>query len=119
MVDWLDVSLWDVFKQPEEDEFKGPDLLSYFTGIERGSVRLSVAGKIRTAGDAERVIDTGADAVTIGRAAILHHDFPERCRRNSRFEPAELPVSEDYLREEGLSDAFIGYMRNWKGFVAD
>jgi hypothetical protein len=30
-----------------------------------------------------------------------------------------LPVSRDTLRGEGLSDMFIGYMGNWKGFVAD
>jgi 2,4-dienoyl-CoA reductase-like NADH-dependent reductase (Old Yellow Enzyme family) len=119
LIDWLDMSLWDVFKQPEEAAFKGRDLMSFFTDFDRGTVRLSVAGKIRTAGDAQRVMDAGADAVTIGRAAILHHDFPERCRRDPDFEPAALPVSEDYLRSEGLSDAFIGYMRNWKGFVAD
>jgi 2,4-dienoyl-CoA reductase-like NADH-dependent reductase (Old Yellow Enzyme family) len=119
LIDWLDMSLWDVFKQPEEDAHRGRDLMSFFTDFDRGKVRLSVAGKIRTAGDAQRVLDFGADAVTIGRAAILHHDFPERCLRDPGFEPAALPVSEDHLRSEGLSDAFIGYMRNWKGFVAD
>ena len=30
-----------------------------------------------------------------------------------------LPVSAQILRDEGLSDTFVGYMRNWKGFVAD
>jgi 2,4-dienoyl-CoA reductase-like NADH-dependent reductase (Old Yellow Enzyme family) len=119
LIDWFDMSLWDVFKQPEQDEFKGRDLLSYFTDFDRGNVRLSAAGKIRTARDARWVLDAGADAVTIGRAAILHHDFPTRCRQDSDFEPAALPVSEEYLRSEGLSDAFIGYMRNWKGFVED
>jgi 2,4-dienoyl-CoA reductase-like NADH-dependent reductase (Old Yellow Enzyme family) len=119
LIDLLDMSLWDAFKQPEEDEFKGQDLLSFFTGFDRGSVRLSAAGMIRTARDAARVMAAGVEAVTIGRAARLHHDFPERCRRDPGFEPVALPVSEDYLRSEGLSDKFIGYMRNWKGFVAE
>jgi 2,4-dienoyl-CoA reductase-like NADH-dependent reductase (Old Yellow Enzyme family) len=119
LIDLLDLSLWDVFKQPEEEEFRGQDLLSFFTGFDRGAVRLSAAGKIRTAGDAEHVLAAGADAVTIGRAAILHHDFPERCRQDPRFEPEALPVSESYLRAEGLSDRFIGYMRKWEGFVAE
>ena len=119
LIDWLDMSLWDVFKEPEQDAFRGRDLLSFFTDFDRGGVRLSAAGKIRTARDAEWVLEAGADAVTIGRAAILHHDFPKQCRRNPDFEPAALPVSEDYLRSEGLSDAFIGYMRNWKGFVEE
>jgi hypothetical protein len=29
-----------------------------------------------------------------------------------------LPVTEDYLRDEGPSPAFIAYMRNWDNFVA-
>lgn len=119
LIDLLDMSLWDVFKQPEEDEFKGQGLLSYFTVLDRGSARLSAAGNIRTARDAGRVMAAGADAVTVGRAGILHHDFPERCRKDPRFEPVALPVSEDYLHSGGLSDRFIGYLRNWKGFVAE
>ena len=27
-IDFLDMSLWDVFKEPEEEEFKGKSLLS-------------------------------------------------------------------------------------------
>ena len=119
LIDWLDMSLWDVFKEPVDEEFRGRDLLSYFTEIDRGPVRLSVAGKIRSARDAERVLEAGADALTVGRAAILHHDFPECCRRDPEFEPAALPVSEDSLRSEGLSAPFIDYLRKWEGFVAD
>jgi 2,4-dienoyl-CoA reductase-like NADH-dependent reductase (Old Yellow Enzyme family) len=117
LIDLLDMSLWDVFKEPEEEEFKGKPLLDWFTALDRGEVRLSVAGKIQSARDAGRVLVAGADLLTIGRAAILHHDFPERCRDDPFFEPVELPVTPDYLRSEGLSDPFIEYMKNWEGFV--
>jgi len=119
LIDLLDLSLWDVFKEPEEAEFKGKPLIDWFTPLERGEVRLSVAGKIRSAEDARRVFDAGVDALTIGRAAILHHDFPERCRDDPFFEPVDLPVTPDYLRSEGLSDKFIDYMSSWEGFVAE
>jgi hypothetical protein len=33
--------------------------------------------------------------------------------------PRTLPVAEAVLVEEGLSPSFIGYMKNWKGFVAE
>ena len=36
-----------------------------------------------------------------------------------KFEPVELPVSKEYLRNEGLSDTFIKYMQRWQGFVED
>jgi 2,4-dienoyl-CoA reductase-like NADH-dependent reductase (Old Yellow Enzyme family) len=118
LIDLLDMSLWDVFKEPEEAEFKSKPLIEWFTPLDRGEVRLSAAGKIRSAADAQRVFSAGVDALTIGRAAILHHDFPERCRDDPFFEPVELPVTSDYLRSEGLSEPFIGYMNNWEGFVA-
>ena len=117
LIDLLDMSLWDVFKKPEEEEFKDKPLLDWFTALDRGEVRLSVAGKIQSARDAGRVLAAGADLLTIGRAAILHHDFPEQCRDDPFFEPVELPVTADYLRSEGLSDPFIEYMKNWEGFV--
>jgi 2,4-dienoyl-CoA reductase-like NADH-dependent reductase (Old Yellow Enzyme family) len=118
LIDLLDMSLWDVFKEPEEEEFRERPLLDWFTALDRGEVRLSVAGKIQSARDAGRVLAAGADLLTIGRAAILHHDFPEQCRDDPFFEPVELPVTADYLRSEGLSDPFIEYMKNWEGFVA-
>lgn len=119
LIDLLDLSLWDVFKEPEEAEFKSKPLLEWFTPLDRGEVRLSVAGKIHSAADAQRVFAAGVDALTIGRAAILHHDFPERCRDDPFFEPVDLPVTADYLRSEGLSDKFIDYMATWEGFVTD
>jgi 2,4-dienoyl-CoA reductase-like NADH-dependent reductase (Old Yellow Enzyme family) len=118
-VDYLDMSLWDVFKEPVENEFRGRPLIDYFTDLERGSTRLGVAGKIMDAATAQKCLDSGADCVLIGRAAILHHDFPERVRRDAAFESVERPVSRDYLREEGLGPVFVDYMASsWKGFVA-
>jgi 2,4-dienoyl-CoA reductase-like NADH-dependent reductase (Old Yellow Enzyme family) len=116
-VDYLDLSLWDIFKEPNDDPFKGRSLLSYFTELNRGPVRLGAAGKLSTGADAARALDAGLDFVVIGRAAILHHDFPARVAANPAFEPVGLPVSADYLRAEGLGEPFIGYMRTWKGFV--
>ena len=92
-------------------------LLEHFTEIEFGDVRCTIAGQIRSAADVRLVIDAGVDFVTIGRAAILHHDFPEQIRNQSDFEPVTLPVSVNYLRREGLSERFIEYMGRWPGFV--
>jgi 2,4-dienoyl-CoA reductase-like NADH-dependent reductase (Old Yellow Enzyme family) len=116
-IDLLDLSLWDVRKEPEEAEFKGRSLLSYFTGLERGPVRIGAAGKIVSADDARHVIAAGADIAIIGRAAILHHDFPRRVQADAAFQSVPLPVTAEYLRNEGLGAAFVRYMGNWKGFV--
>jgi 2,4-dienoyl-CoA reductase-like NADH-dependent reductase (Old Yellow Enzyme family) len=116
-IDFLDMSLWDVFKEPNDEALQGRSLMSYFTELDRGEVRLGVAGKIRTPEEAERALAAGADWVMLGRAAILHHDFPRLYSENPRFTPVEIPVSKAHLTNEGLSEKFIAYMNSWEGFV--
>jgi 2,4-dienoyl-CoA reductase-like NADH-dependent reductase (Old Yellow Enzyme family) len=116
-VDFIDLSLWDVFKNPEEPGYEEKTLLSCFTELDRGDVRLGAAGKMRRPDDVQQCLDAGTDFVLLGRAAILHHDFPKRMRDEPGFEPVPTPVSADYLRSEGLGEAFIRYMSRWEGFV--
>ena len=116
-IDFLDMSLWDVFKEPEEEAFKGRTLMSYFTELDRGHVRLGVAGKIRTPVDALKTLEQGADFIILGRAAILHHDYPVQVHDNPLFKPATLPVTREYLRKQGLGESFVKYMSGWAGFV--
>lgn len=118
-IDFLDLSLWDSFKEPEEEVFQGRSLMSYFTELDRGMTRLGVAGKIRTHQDARRALDCGADWVMLGRAAILHHDYPIRCWKNDDFRPVETPVTREYLRNEGVSKKFIDYLTRWPDLVSD
>lgn len=118
-IDYLDMSLWDVFKEPAQAEYKGRRLIDWFTDLDRGNCVLGVAGKIMSAADARACLDAGADYVLIGRGAILHHDFPMRAMADPGFVSVPRPVSRDYLREEGLGEKFIDYVAgNWKGFVA-
>ena len=116
-IDFLDLSLWDVFKYPEDPDYGDKTLLSHFTDLHLGSVKLTVAGKIRTAEDVQQTLEKGVDFVTIGRSAILHHDFPLQVINDPDFKPVELPVSIHYLKKEGLGETFIQYMNRWPGFV--
>jgi 2,4-dienoyl-CoA reductase-like NADH-dependent reductase (Old Yellow Enzyme family) len=116
-IDYLDMSLWDVFKEPEEEQYRGRSLLSYFAELERGNVRLGAAGKIMSGADAVRCLEAGADFAIVGRAAVLHHDFPMKVRADPAFRAIKTPVSVAYLQSEGLGPALIGYMRRWEGFV--
>ena len=63
------------------------------------------------------MLEAGVDFVTIGRSAILHHDFPVKVIEDSEFESTKTPVSKEYLVKEGLSEKFINYMRRWADFV--
>jgi 2,4-dienoyl-CoA reductase-like NADH-dependent reductase (Old Yellow Enzyme family) len=118
-IDFLDMSLWDVFKEPMEEDKQGTSLLSYFTKIDRGDVRLGIAGQIRTPEEAQKALASGVDWIMLGRAAILHHDFPLLMQKEPKFQPMTNPVSREHLAKEGLSEKFIEYMASWKGFVAD
>jgi len=118
-IDYLDMSLWDVNKAPEEEAFKGRSLMSWFTDLKRGPVRLGVAGKVMGPQTAADCLEAGCDFVLLGRAAILHHDYPQRLAADPNFRPVPLPVSRDYLRAEALGPAFVDYMSGWRGFVAE
>ena len=117
-LDYVDMSLWDVFKAPVEEEFAGRPLIDWFANLPRGETRLGAAGKLMRAADARRLLEAGADFAILGRAAILHHDFPLRVADDPDFQAIATPVTRDYLAREGLSPKFVEYMNNWKGFVA-
>jgi len=119
-IDFLDMSLWDVFKEPEEDEHKGRTLMSYFTELDRHNTRLGVAGKIRTPQEAEATMAAGADWIMLGRAAMLQHDWPNRYKADPSFKPVEMPVPRAYLKSEGMSEKFQEYVEGrWPEFFAD
>lgn len=118
-IDYFELSAWDVAKEPVEAEFKGRRLLSYFTDLPRGDVRVGPAGKVMGGAVAAELIAEGCDFVVIGRAAILRHDFPERVRRDPAYASPPLPVSPEYLRAEAVSPAFVDYLRTFPGFVGE
>jgi 2,4-dienoyl-CoA reductase-like NADH-dependent reductase (Old Yellow Enzyme family) len=118
-LDFLDLSLWDFAKEPEQPECKGRTLMSWFMDLERKGVKIGVAGKIHDPADAERALQLGADFAILGRVAILHHDYPNQLAANPSFQPVRPPVTRAYLASEGLSEKFVGYMGNWAGFVSD
>ncbi len=118
-IDYLDMSLWDVFKAPGDAAYTGKSLLHWFSELPRGDCRLGAAGKITTGAQCLDALESGLDFVVIGRAAILHHDFPRKVETQTDFAPIALPVPEAHLVDEGLGPAFLTYMKTWKGFVAE
>ncbi len=76
-------------------------------------VRILAAGAIWTRAEAEQVLAMGADAVALGRSAILNADWPLRAQDPS-WEPARPPVTIEALRAGGLGPAFAESMRRFK-----
>jgi 2,4-dienoyl-CoA reductase-like NADH-dependent reductase (Old Yellow Enzyme family) len=118
-IDFIDLSLWDTFKDAVDPEFAGRLLLELFTEIERGDVRLMVAGHLYGGDDVQRALDLGADVVAIGKAAITNHDFPHLVEADPHATMRTLPVPRSILHQEGLSDIFVTYMSSWEGFVSE
>lgn len=119
LVDFLDMSLWNCFKQPDDTTYAGKPLIEWVLDIKRGNAKIGVAGMIRTAEQARQALEAGADFVIMGRVAILHDDFPKQVAANPDFAMAPLPVTVDYLQSKNVSARFIGYLKMWDGFVAD
>jgi 2,4-dienoyl-CoA reductase-like NADH-dependent reductase (Old Yellow Enzyme family) len=119
-IDYLDMSLWDCFKAPQDPAYAGRALIEHFAALPRHGTRLGVAGKIMDAATAQRCLDAGADFVLIGRGAMLHHDFARRALADPAFRCIERPVSRAHLEAEGLGPAFIKYVAStWPRFVAE
>ncbi|KAJ3961216.1 hypothetical protein N0V92_002098 [Colletotrichum tropicale] len=118
-IDYLDLAVWDWKKVTQEAPFQGKTFLSIFMDLPRSSVRIGASGKITNLQEAVTVLEGGCDFVMFGRAAILEHDFPKRLEENSEHRSPSLPVSEAYLKAQGLSDDFVKYMKTWEGFVAE
>jgi 2,4-dienoyl-CoA reductase-like NADH-dependent reductase (Old Yellow Enzyme family) len=118
-LDYLDMSLWDTFKAPVDADYAARPLIDWFTELPRGATRLGVAGKLMSGADCRRVLEHGADFPILGRAAVLHHDFPRRVQADPDFTAHALPVTRAHLRAERLGPAFVDYMAGWKGFVVE
>ncbi|HEV8394481.1 MAG TPA: NADH:flavin oxidoreductase [Vicinamibacterales bacterium] len=114
--DFVHLSLWRAL----EPTAKRPDqhALPLFRAALPPDVAIVAAGALWTRGEAEQVIALGADAVALGRSAIVNRDWPLQARHEA-WQPRRPPVTMDALREEGLSEPFAGYMRTWKGFVQE
>jgi 2,4-dienoyl-CoA reductase-like NADH-dependent reductase (Old Yellow Enzyme family) len=89
-IDFLDISLWDSFKLPEDERYQDRTLLEHFTDLDFKQVKWTVAGKIKSGKDVQSILDAGVDFVTIGRSAILHHDFPVKVINDPDFEPIRI-----------------------------
>ncbi|MFC4595679.1 NADH:flavin oxidoreductase [Sphingobium tyrosinilyticum] len=117
-LDFLDLSLWDVFKDPVEAAYQGKPLIAWFAELDRAKTRLGVAGQVRSGATAQACLDAGADFVLIGRAAIANHDFPRRVREAADYGMPTLPLSRAHLLEQAVSPTFLAYLEaDFPGFV--
>jgi 2,4-dienoyl-CoA reductase-like NADH-dependent reductase (Old Yellow Enzyme family) len=113
-VDFIHASLWDSFVP--NPEHPNRTLTQLFRDSIGSKCPLIVTGSIWTPSQAQQILSEGADLIGLGRAAIGNPDWPIKARTEG-FEPDRPPYTPDDLRQKGLSEPFVQYMRRWKGFV--
>lgn len=115
-IDFLHLSLWraekNTQKRPEEHA------IGLFRRVIGDEVKILACGGVWTRAEAEALLGRGADSVAIGRAGIANPDWPNQVR-DPAWEPKRPPLTPAELRERGLNDRFVSYMKRWKGFVAE
>jgi len=114
--DFIHISLWDATKNSSKYPDRHANTL--FRDALPSDVPLVTAGNIWTREDAQRQLDLGADAIALGRSGIANPNWPHEVAKNGN-EPTRPPLTPEQLRQRALSDGFVDYMRQWKGFVAE
>lgn len=109
-IDYLDLAPWDVNAIAVEPEFENRPVLSIFTELDRKQTRIGASGKVMTGAQASSVLKAGCDFVMLGRAALLEPDAPRLFAKDPHHQGPETPVLYQYLREQGLSNAFVDYL---------
>jgi 2,4-dienoyl-CoA reductase-like NADH-dependent reductase (Old Yellow Enzyme family) len=114
---YIHLSPWDAFKKPDKYPNQEKTIVRYFRDRLPTKVAVMVAGGIWTKSDAEVILNTGADFIALGKAAIGLPDWPSRAEAEKGDFPRP-PFTIQQLQAADLSDSFIGYMKKWSGFVA-
>jgi 2,4-dienoyl-CoA reductase-like NADH-dependent reductase (Old Yellow Enzyme family) len=117
-VDYIHLSLWRwermTVKRPEEHA------VPLFRAALPANVPIVAAGAIWTVDDVLAVMQKGAAAVALGRAAIVNPDWPNAVRESEgAWMPARPPLTPAEYEANAVSPRFVEYLRKFKNMVAD
>lgn len=114
-VDFVHASLWDATAMTKK--YGDQHAVSLLRAALPRDVAVIAAGGLWTAADAIALLERGADAVALGRAAICNPDWPIEARTPG-WEPRRPPMTRAELGERAVSPIFVEYLTRWKNFVA-
>ncbi len=115
-LDFLHLSLQDA-SGPPPFEPGAPAVTTAIRAALPADVALLVAGGVWTRDDADRALDAGADAVAVGKAAIIHADWPRRSA-DPGFTPNRPPWPVDALPAQAVSPRLVTYLTGFRGLLA-
>jgi 2,4-dienoyl-CoA reductase-like NADH-dependent reductase (Old Yellow Enzyme family) len=107
-VDIIHLSLRDAVAPPPLENSTVPVVQS-IKQILPSDVKLATAGGIWTRCDAKKLSELGSDFIVIGKAAIIHENWPEIIKITN-FEPNKPPWTEEALKQVNVSNKFIKYL---------
>ncbi|OLS24971.1 MAG: NADPH dehydrogenase [Candidatus Heimdallarchaeota archaeon LC_2] len=114
-VDIIHLSLKDASGPPPFEKNVVPVVRSIRDAIPN-KVKIAVAGGIRTREDARKAESAGADIVVIGKASIVHPDWP-RVSKSNDFVPISAPWDPNYLHQVSVGPKFVKYLQRIPGLV--
>lgn len=114
--DFIHISLWDVKRMTKKRPVEHPIALT--RSILPPEVAVIAAGGVWTRADAEEAMGHGADAVALGRSAILNPAWPDLAR-DPAWQPIRPPMTRADLHERAVSPTLSAYLRQFKNLVAD
>lgn len=79
-------------------------------------VKIASAGGILTRDDAGKTEASGADLVVLGRASIVHPDWPTVSKIED-FIPISPPWDPDYLSQIAIGPKFLQYLNRFPGLI--
>ena len=77
---------------------------------------LVAAGGVTSLEATTEVLDLGADMVAVGRAGIIHPDWPRRIAEPG-FAMLPAPWPQQALRDAAVGEAFVTYLLRFPGLV--
>jgi 2,4-dienoyl-CoA reductase-like NADH-dependent reductase (Old Yellow Enzyme family) len=113
--DFIHASLWDGDKNTTKYPDRHP--ITMLREVLPRDVPVIACGGMWSRADAERAMSRGADAIALGRAAILNPDWPKQVRAG--HEPMRPPITKAQLAERAVSAKFATYLTRWKNLVSD
>lgn len=94
----------------------GPPIARVFRDALPEGVAVLAAGGIWTAADLRRALAAGVDIAAVGKAGIIHPDWPRACQQDG-WSPTRPPLAPEALREAAVGEDFVNYLKKFPGLV--
>jgi 2,4-dienoyl-CoA reductase-like NADH-dependent reductase (Old Yellow Enzyme family) len=110
-VDFVHASLWKASRPTTKRPSEHP--IPLFRAAIPKDVPLVIAGSVWTRAEAEGFLAMGADAIALGRAAIVNPDWPKHIE-DASWAPRMPPLTPAELEALAVSETFVKYLHKFK-----